>query len=132
MVGMVVRRLELPDSSSSRTLYLDAAIGLIGNINHIQDTDASDNDIGYMKYASNLYFWYQMPTAGLLEVWIEAQCRGLHHRVSLFDEWGWSDSSVNQHNYLTLNASSWRVLQRIADGRNLVVYRKRKYGGLLG
>ncbi|MCU1260906.1 MAG: hypothetical protein JWO80_3791 [Bryobacterales bacterium] len=91
--------------SFSPTLYLDPSIGFIGNLNHIDDSDAGDADYGYMEYATNLYFWFQMPTAGLIEVWIEAVSRGSHHRVSLFDEWGWSDSSVNQHNYLTLNAS---------------------------
>jgi hypothetical protein len=91
--------------SFSPTLYLDASVGLIGNINHLQDTDASDNDYGYIQYTSALYFWYQMPTPGLLEVWIEAAPRGSYHRVDLWDEWGWSDSSVNQHNYLTLNGS---------------------------
>ena len=91
--------------SFTPTLYLDANIGLIGNINHIEDTDASDNDYAHVKYATNVSFWYQMPTAGLIEVWIEAQSRDAHHRVVLEDEWGWSDCSVNQHNYLTLNAS---------------------------
>jgi hypothetical protein len=87
------------------TLYLDASIGLVGNINHIEDSDASDNDYGYIQYAANVYFWFQMPTPGLIEVWIEAGARGSHHRLDLWDEWGWSDGSANQHNYLTLNAS---------------------------
>ena len=89
----------------SPTLYLDASIGWIGNINHLEDGDASDNDYGYIQYGTNVSFWYQMPTTGLVEVWIEAVPRGSHHRVDLWDEWGWSDSSVNQHSYLTLNAS---------------------------
>lgn len=87
------------------TLNLDPDIGLVGNTINIQDYDASDSDYGYVMHATNLYFWYQMPTAGLVEVWIEAEPQGSHHRLYLFNELGWSDSNVNQHNYLTLNAS---------------------------
>jgi len=46
-----------------------------------------------------------MPTSGLVEVWIEAQSNWSHHHVSLWDEFGWSYSAFNQHNYLTLKAS---------------------------
>jgi hypothetical protein len=87
------------------TLFLDAGIGLVGNNSHIRDGDASDNDYAHMKYATAVNFWYQMPAAGLIEVWIEGQSVASHHHLSLWDEWGWSDSSVNQHDYLTLRAS---------------------------
>ena len=88
------------------TLYLDAGSGLIGNISFLRDSDASDNDYGYTHYSTAVSFWYQMPTPGLVEVWIEAQSRGSHHHLSLWDEFGWSDSSVNQHDYLTLKATT--------------------------
>ena len=87
------------------TLYLDAATGLVGNVSFLRDSDASDNDYGHIKYSTTVSFWYQMPAAGLVEVWIEAVARSAHHHLSLINEFGWSDSSVNQHNYLTLNAS---------------------------
>jgi hypothetical protein len=87
------------------TLHLNADVGFIGNNNRIDDSDASDNDYGYMKYATAVSFWYQMPTPGLVEVWIEARSEWGHHHVSLFNEFGWSDSMVNQHDYLTLKAT---------------------------
>jgi len=87
------------------TALLDSRIGLVGNISYLRDSDASDNDYGYVKSCMTVPFWYQMPAAGLIEVWIEAISKGSNHRLSLFDEFGWSDSMVNQHNYLTLNAS---------------------------
>lgn len=87
------------------TLYLDPGIGLVGNINHLQDTDASDNDYGHMVYNTAIRIWYQMPTAGLIEAWIEGQVASAHHRVSLHDEFGWSDSDAWQHDYLTFNAT---------------------------
>jgi hypothetical protein len=88
------------------TLLLDAGVGLVGNISYLRDSDASDNDYAHMKYATAVNFWYQMPTPGLIEVWIEAVSRGSHHHLSLWDEWGWSNASVYQHDYVTLRASS--------------------------
>jgi hypothetical protein len=87
------------------TLHLNADVGFAGNNNRLDDSDASDNDIGYMEYSTAVSFWYQMPTPGLVEVWIEARSEWGHHHASLFDEFGWSDSLVNQHDYLTLKAT---------------------------
>jgi hypothetical protein len=88
------------------TLFLDASVGFVGNNSFLRDSDASDNDYAHMKYATAVNFWYQMPTPGLVEVWIEAVSKGSHHYLSLWDEFGWSNASVFQHDYLTLRASS--------------------------
>jgi hypothetical protein len=87
------------------TLHLDAGIGLIGNVSALRDSNASDNDYAHIKFSTAVSFWYQMPTTGLIEVWIEAIEMSCHHNLTLIDEFGWSDSSVNQHNYVTLKAS---------------------------
>ncbi|HXS41092.1 MAG TPA: hypothetical protein VN766_12980 [Stellaceae bacterium] len=58
-----------------------------------------------MVYNTAIRIWYQMPTAGLIEAWIEGQVASAHHRVSLHDEFGWSDSDAWQHDYLTFNAT---------------------------
>lgn len=87
------------------TLFLDAGVGLVGNMSHVRDSDASDNDYAHMKYATAVSFWYQMPATGLIEVWIEGQSVASHHHLSLWDEWGWSNSSVTQQDFLTLKAS---------------------------
>lgn len=91
--------------SFTPTLHLDAGTGFVGNDNYVEDSDAGDADYAYMQYSTAVSFWYRMPTAGLVEVWIEAVSNWGHHRVALWDEFGWSDSMVNQHDYLTLNAS---------------------------
>src|SRR3990172_7989150 len=46
-----------------------------------------------------------MPSTGLVEVWIEGQSAASHHHLSLYDEFGWSDSFAYQRNYLTLQTS---------------------------
>ena len=87
------------------TLHQNAGNGLIGNRNDLQDSNATDNDYGYVMYSTSVLFWYYMASPGLVEVWIEARSDWSHHYVSLFDEYGWSDSSVLQHNYITLRAT---------------------------
>jgi hypothetical protein len=88
------------------TLYLDSPSGLVGNNNYLWDSSASDFDYGFVGYNTAVGFWYKMPKAGLVEVWIKAQCAHNLHYCALYDEWGWSDSSVYQRDYLTMKATS--------------------------
>jgi hypothetical protein len=87
------------------SLVLDSAAGLAGSVNNLRDSSASDFDYGWGEYNSSVGFWYRMPTAGLVEVWVKGQCAAAHHHLSLYDEWGWSDSWVYQYDYLTLKTS---------------------------
>lgn len=91
--------------SFSPALFLNQTTGLVGNSDYLSDSDASDADVGYIEYLASVGFWYQMPSTGLVEVWIEGQSGSSHHHLSLWDEWGWSDSSTYQRNYLTLKAT---------------------------
>jgi len=43
------------------------------------------------------------PIAGLVEVLIDAQCVEATHRLRTTDEWGWSNSTTGQRNYLVLD-----------------------------
>ncbi|GAB4365151.1 MAG: hypothetical protein Kow00121_01480 [Elainellaceae cyanobacterium] len=86
--------------------FLDTAAGLVGSWTYLTDGDASDGDVAWLGYNSSIGFWYQMPSAGLLDVWIEVQPALDRHYLSLSDEWGWSDSSVAQRNYLTLKGTA--------------------------
>jgi hypothetical protein len=85
------------------TLYLNAASGLVGNKNYLRDRSASDFDYGFVTYDVLVGFWYKMPKAGMLEVYIKAQNSFNEHYCSLSDEWGISDSSNYQYNYLILD-----------------------------
>ena len=87
------------------TLHLDANTGLVGNINQLINSDASDNDVAVYAYTTLVGFWYQMPAAGLITVWLEAVSRNCHHHLSLIDEFGWSDSQVVQRNLFCLRAT---------------------------
>lgn len=91
--------------SWSGTPFLNAGAGFAGTSNSLSDSDASDFDYGWGEFNASVGFWYRMPTAGLVEVWIQGQSAAAHHHVSLYDEWGWSDSSAYQYDYLTLKAT---------------------------
>lgn len=86
----------------SRTVRTDKDTGIVGSTSLLADPDASDFDAGAISYYTRLGFWYQMPAAGLVEVWIEAQSAYASHYVDLKDEFGWSDATVRQRSYLTL------------------------------
>jgi hypothetical protein len=92
--------------SASYDRFLNSASGLVGSWTYLTDGDAGDNDAAWVRYNTSVGFWYQMPTAGLLDVWIEGQPASDRHYLSLYDEWGWSDSSVEQHNYVTMKATA--------------------------
>jgi hypothetical protein len=47
-------------------------------------------------------FGFDAPTAGLIEVLIDAQSSLAKYHLRTTDEWGWSDSFTRQHNYLML------------------------------
>jgi hypothetical protein len=91
--------------SSSKARFLSASSGQVGSSNGLSDGSAGDFDIGEMEYNTSIGFWYRMPSAGLIEVWVEAQCSAAHHHVTLYDEVGWSDSFCLQRDYLTLKTS---------------------------
>jgi len=95
------------------TLYLDHLAGFMGNSNYLRDSSAGDFDYGYITYDSQISIWYKMPSAGILEVYVEALPTVNQHYCSLYDEWGWSDSSVYQRNYITLqvNGGSMKTSQ---------------------
>lgn len=86
--------------------FLDSNSGLVGSWTNLTNGDAGDSDAAWVDYRTSVGFWYQMPAAGLLDVWIEGQPAKDRHSIFLSDEWGWSDSSVAQRNYLTLKGTA--------------------------
>lgn len=55
---------------------------------------AGDADVLYLSASSDFDFWFQMPAAGLVEVWVFMQSIGSQHSGSLSDEWGNSDADI--------------------------------------
>lgn len=92
--------------SFAPTLYLDHAGGFMGNRNYLYDSSASNWDDAYISYHTQLGFWYRMPQTGILEVYVQLQPTEAQHYCSLYDEWGWSGSSVFQYNYVTLQVNN--------------------------
>jgi len=86
--------------------FLGSNSGLVGSSTELTNGDAGDSDYASVDYRTSVGFWYQMPAAGLLDVWIEGQPAKNRHYISLSNEWGWSDSSVAQRNYLTLKGTA--------------------------
>ena len=93
------------DFAVSVNHFLDSAAGLVGNVVSLTDSDAGDFDVPRGEHQTSVGFWYLMPSAGLVEVWIEGQSAASHHHLSLYDEWWWSDSSTYQYDFLTLKAT---------------------------
>jgi hypothetical protein len=82
---------------------LNPSVGDVGISITMDDGDAGDFDYASGDGFSEIAFGFVPPTAGLVEVLIDAQCVEATHRLRTTDEWGWSDSSTGQTNYLVLN-----------------------------
>ena len=57
---------------------------------------ADDSDYTYTKAYSELQFWFNMPAAGMVEVWLYLQAVDTPYGGCLSDEWGWSDAYIQQ------------------------------------
>lgn len=56
---------------------------------------ADDSDLLYLIASTSFKFWFQMPAAGLVEMWVFMQSVGSQHSGTMEDEWGNSDGDVN-------------------------------------
>lgn len=90
----------------SFTNYLDPVAGELGTYTHTHVSGADDSDDSYVRYRTAMRFWYQMPAAGLVEVWMEMQCIDTPFSGWLSDEWGWSDSACDQESHARLQVIS--------------------------
>jgi hypothetical protein len=84
----------------SRVHAVDPVAGLVGHEIMLDNNDASDFDNGWAVVDTQIGFNFQAPATGVVEIFIEARCgRGLHE-LRVVDEWGVSDSSTSQENFL--------------------------------
>jgi len=84
----------------SPELLVNQNSGMVGNVNHLYDTDASDFDHAQIEFGTSVAFWYLMPRNGRLDIWIEAHSDAALHQLSLVDEFGTSDAFSWQEDYL--------------------------------
>jgi hypothetical protein len=57
---------------------------------------ADDSDYTYTGAFSELQFWFRMPNAGMVEVWLYLQAIDTAYGGCLDDEWGFSDANIQQ------------------------------------
>jgi hypothetical protein len=65
--------------------------------------DAADRDAASVTAEAQVAFGFEAPTAGFVEVLIDAQNIVGTHDLSMVDEWYWSEAWTNQYNYLMMN-----------------------------
>jgi hypothetical protein len=81
---------------------VDPAAGLVGNDLTLDNSDASDSDAAWAEVETYIAFRFEAPTAGLVEVLIDAQSALAKYSLRVDDEWGWSKSWTGQSNFLAL------------------------------
>jgi hypothetical protein len=127
-----------PQASSNfrvdRQLFLSPPAGLVGNEATMDCGDAGDFDYASVTAEAQIAVGFQAPTAGLVEVLIDAQSTLGTHRLEIEDEFGFSDAWCNQNNYLMMNVLHPNVpvpslalmsnLYRESDGDDLTANRE--------
>lgn len=88
---------------TNRVELLNPAAGHVGNILSVDCDAATDLDVGSIVADTQVAFWYHAPIAGLVEVVIEAVCGEARHELRVMDEWGVSDMSMAQLNFLMMH-----------------------------
>ncbi|HEX9914767.1 MAG TPA: hypothetical protein VGB32_07600 [Candidatus Bathyarchaeia archaeon] len=76
--------------------YENRYTGQIGNQNQMWLYGSDDSDYGYTNGMSEVWVWYRMPAAGMVEAWLYLQCIDSRYGGCMDDEWGWSDIDVYQ------------------------------------
>lgn len=91
------------DFRADRLLYLHPPSGLVGNECTMDLDDAGDWNVAHVIGEAQIAFAFTPPTAGLIEVLIDAQSTIGTHNIAIEDEFGFSDAWCHQNNYLMMN-----------------------------
>jgi hypothetical protein len=94
-----------------REHILRPADGLVGIVATMDDGDAGDFDYASVDAFSQIAFGFVPPTTGVVEVLIDAQSTVGTHDLQTEDEWGWSNSTTGQSNFLMLNVLHPNVVE---------------------
>jgi hypothetical protein len=78
------------------THYENRNTGQVGTQGHMWLYGADDSDYAYINAMSEIWVWYKMPAAGMVEAWLYLQCIDGTYSGCMEDEWGWSDIDVYQ------------------------------------
>ena len=97
----------LPETNDNfrldRRHFLDPSAGLVGNEVTMDCDDAGDIELAWATAEAQIAFGFEAPIAGVVEVLIDAQSTLGTHHVDFLDEFGFSDASCNQDNFLMMN-----------------------------
>jgi hypothetical protein len=74
----------------------------VGLIIQFDDGDAGEHDYAFMNRSSQVAFWFKAPLTGLVEAVIDFQCADAHHKLTVEDEFGFSDAKVTQRHLLSM------------------------------
>ncbi|HVS11629.1 MAG TPA: hypothetical protein VMS76_17295 [Planctomycetota bacterium] len=86
-----------------RLMFLHPPSGLVGNECRMDCSDAGNFDAAHIIGEAQIAFAFTPPTAGIIEVLIDAQSTFDTHNVSFKDEFGFSEAWCNQHSYLMMD-----------------------------
>ncbi|MFI7212025.1 hypothetical protein [Micromonospora maritima] len=124
----------------SRTHFLDRFTGLTGNELRLDNNNADDFDNGWAVVDTQIGFNFRAPATGAVEIFIEARCGGALHELRVVDEFGVSDSSTSQENFLMMHvlhnnvtAPSFALMSRfkwVTDRTGVIVREFLTPGGL--
>jgi hypothetical protein len=89
--------------NADRLLVLHPPSGLVGNIATMDCGEADNWDLAHVIGEAQIAFAFTPPTAGVIEVLIDAQSTIGTHHVKFEDEWGFSEAWCYQHSYLMMN-----------------------------
>jgi hypothetical protein len=101
--------------SRERRLNASAASGEIDLWNRMVLSGADDSDWSTIDIMSEVGFWFQMPAAWLVEVWIRYQDINTDYTGQLWDESGCSDADIRQLSraYLWTSGSTERYATNV-------------------
>ncbi|WP_328965659.1 hypothetical protein [Streptomyces virginiae] len=85
--------------------------------------------VALTQAAALVGFWYKMPTSGLLEVWIQAQCSFARHQLTLLDEWDVLDASIRQDNQIAFRAQGGGIATQMRTSVGSGFYLRRDTSG---
>jgi len=82
---------------------LDVLTGGIRNRIYLTVIDASDLDLVHCVLDTGVEFPFTAPAAGTLQIRVDATCGASRHELEVEDEWGVSDSSTVQQNFIMVH-----------------------------
>jgi hypothetical protein len=79
--------------------YENRYTGQIGTQSQIYIHGADDSDWAYTNALSEVWVWYKMPVAGMVEAWLYLQNIDGYYNGCEDDEWGWSNADIKQQSW---------------------------------